>query len=159
MRLRRAEAGDAAQVAEIWNDMIRNTAATFTTAEKSAEDLRTLFAARGAAFLVAEQDGVILGFATYGAFRNGPGYAHCMEHSVFLAPDAQGQGIGRALMLALLNVARDAGVHVMMAGISGENPGAVAFHTAMGFEERARLPEVGRKFGRWMDLILMQKMV
>ena len=99
---------------------------------------------------------MVLGFATWGQFRGGVGYRYTIENTVLLSPDARGKGLGRSLMSALIDRARAAGHHSMWAGISGENPDGVAFHAAMGFEEIAVLPEVGQKFGRWMDLTLMQ---
>ena len=160
MIIRQAEAGDAGAVAAIWNPVIRDTAATFTTLEKTRQGLAADFAARpagGEAFLLAEEGGALLGFATYSRFRAGPGYARTMEHSIILAPQARGRGMGRGLMAALEDHACRAGVHSLMAGVSAENPDGVAFHRAIGFAEVARLPEVGYKFGRWMDLVLMQK--
>jgi phosphinothricin acetyltransferase len=82
-----------------------------------------------------------------------------MEHSVVLAPEARGAGLGRALMHALEEHARAAGVHCLIAGVSAENPSGLRFHGAIGFEEVARLPEVGFKNGRFLDLVLMQKML
>jgi L-amino acid N-acyltransferase len=160
--LRTAEARDAAGVAAIWNPVIRDTAATFTTLEKTPEGLAADFATRaaeGKLFLLAEVAGEILGFATYFQFRNGPGYARTMEHSIILAPAARRRGIGRALMAALEDHVRAGGVHSLWAGVSAENPQGVAFHRSVGFAEIARLPEVGYKFGRWMDLVLMQKIL
>jgi L-amino acid N-acyltransferase len=160
--LRTAEARDAAGVAAIWNPVIRDTAATFTTLEKTPEGLAADFATRaaeGKLFLLAEVAGEILGFATYFQFRNGPGYARTMEHSIILAPAARRRGIGRALMAALEDHVRAGGVHSLWAGVSAENPQGFAFHLSVGFAEIARLPEVGYKFGRWMDLVLMQKIL
>jgi L-amino acid N-acyltransferase len=160
--LRPAAARDAAAVAAIWNPVIRDTAATFTTQEKTAEGLAADFvtrAAEGKLFLLAEEGGEVLGFATYFQFRNGPGYARTMEHSIILSPAARGRGVGRALMGALEDHARAGGVHSLWAGVSSENPAGLAFHRAIGFAEIARLPEVGHKFGRWMDLVLMQKIL
>ena len=162
MILRPAVSDDAAAVAAIWNPVIRDTAATFTTQEKTVEGLAADFATRaaeGKLFLLAEEAGTVLGFATYFQFRNGPGYARTMEHSIILSPAARGRGVGRALMAGLEDHARAAGVHSLWAGVSAENPSGVAFHAAIGFSEIARLPEVGYKFGRWMDLVLMQKIL
>jgi phosphinothricin acetyltransferase len=157
MILRRAEAGDIPAILDIWNPLIRDTSVTFTTVEKTVQGLADDIAARGDAFLVAETAGQILGFATYGPFRGGPGYAHTAEHSVILAGDARGRGVGRALMARLGDQAQAQGIHVLIAGVSSENAGAIAFHRAIGFTEAARLPEVGRKFDRWMDLVLLHK--
>jgi len=153
--LRPARPRDAAAIASIWNGYIRDSAVTFNSEEKPEAEIVEMIAARPC-FLVAEDDGV-LGFATYGQFRGGIGYARTMEHTVLLAPGVAGRGTGRALMLALEDAARRAGVHSLWAGVSAENPEGVAFHRSMGFQEIARLPEVGHKFGRWMDLVLLQK--
>jgi len=161
VRLRAAGPGDAGAVAAIWNPMIRDTAVTFNSAPKTVEGLRAQFAAcaaEGRPFLLAEETGgAVVGFATYGRFRAGPGYAHTMEHTVIVSQQAHGHGVGRALMAALCEHARAAEVHSLIAAVSAENPGAVAFHEAQGFARVARLPQVGRKFGRWMDLVLLQK--
>jgi phosphinothricin acetyltransferase len=159
MILRQADPRDIPQILAFWNPLIRETSVTFTTVEKTPETLAADIAARGAAFQVAEEAGRVLGFASYGTFRSGPGYAHTAEHTVILAPEARGRGVGRALMARLQEVARAADMHVLVAGVSGENLGAIAFHRAIGFAEVARMPEVGRKFGRWMDLVLLQKVL
>lgn len=156
--IRPAVKDDFPQIAKIWNQIIRDTAATFTNAEKEVAELVQANAA-GRPFFVAEQDGKVVGFATYFPFRSGPGYARTKEHTIQLAPDARGKGFGRGLMEAAEDHARDAGVHTIWAGISSENPDGKAFHAALGYEEIAVLPEVGRKFGRWMDLILMRKVL
>ena len=156
--IRPAVKDDFSQIAKIWNQIIRDTAATFTNAEKEVAELLQANAA-GRPFFVAEQDGKVVGFATYFPFRSGPGYARTKEHTIQLAPDARGKGLGRGLMDAVEDHARDAGVHTIWAGISGENPDGRAFHAALGYEEIAVLPEVGRKFGRWMDLVLMRKVL
>ncbi|MBL4926510.1 GNAT family N-acetyltransferase [Fuscibacter oryzae] len=149
---------DAPAIAEIWNRVIRETTQTFTTVEKSADDIATRIA-QGAPWWVAEADGTILGHATYGPFRSGPGYAQTMEHSVHLTDAAKGKGLGRALMAALEDHAHAAGIHVMVAGISGGNAAGLAFHSALGYAEVGRMPEVGQKWGQRLHLVLMQKIL
>ncbi|MES2970375.1 MAG: N-acetyltransferase family protein [Pseudomonadota bacterium] len=151
---------DAPAIAAIWNPYIRDTAVTFNFAEKSMEDVAALITDRqaaGFAFVLAEEAGHVLGFATYSQFRGGVGYARTMEHTILLGPDARGRGVGRALMTAIEDLARAGGAHSLFGGVSAENPEGRAFHAALGFAEVAVLRRVGHKFGRWMDLVLMQK--
>lgn len=162
LQIRPVEDADYDQILAIWGPIVRDTAVTFASVEKTAETLDTYVTARraaGRAFLVAARGAAILGFATYDQFRGGDGYRFAMEHSVFLGPDARGAGIGRQLMGAIEDHARGAGAHTMMAGISGENPDGVAFHTAIGYAHVGLIPQSGHKFGRWMDLVLMQKIL
>lgn len=157
MIVRPANASDAAALEALWNPWIETTAITFSTELRTSAGIATDIAARGPAFQVAEDAGMLLGFATFFPFRGGPGYARTKEHTVILSPEARGRGAGRALMDAIEEVARGQGVHSLFAGVSSENPAGIAFHAAIGFREAARLPQVGWKFGRWMDLVLMQK--
>ncbi|SFR34572.1 phosphinothricin acetyltransferase [Yoonia tamlensis] len=152
--IRAATPADAAQIAAIWNYAIRETTITFNPDEKSTAEVAALTAQ---ACLVWEKGGRIMGFARYFQFRGGAGYRFTCEHTIMLHPDAQGQGGGRQLQLALCAHAKDAGMHTMFAGCSGDNPGAVPFHAALGFEKVATLRQVGFKFDKWIDLILMQK--
>lgn len=162
MTIRPARSEDAAEIAEIWNHNIRHTANTFTTDLKTIDSLCDVITQRekeGKAFFVAELNGHIAGFATYFQFRSGPGYAHTAEHSLMLAEGLQGRGIGRALMEELEQHARAAGIHSLIAGVSGENSSGAAFHKSIGYSQIAVLPEVGYKFGRWMDLVVFQKLL
>ncbi|MFJ4221537.1 GNAT family N-acetyltransferase [Curtobacterium luteum] len=112
--------------------------------------------AAGLPVLVAEVDGAVAGYVTYSAFRPHDGYRHTVEHSVYVVPAFRGRGIARTLMAALVDHARAAGVHVMMAGICSSNTGSIALHERLGFVTVGVLPEVGRKFDRWLDLTLMR---
>jgi phosphinothricin acetyltransferase len=159
MTLRPAAPEDAEAVTAIWNRIITETSVTFTTTPKTAAEVAVLITARAPAFIVAEGQGQVLGFASYAPFRSGPGYAHTMEHTILIAPQGQDRGLGRALMQALETTAREAGVHCLIGAVSGENAGGLAFHHALGFSEAGRLPQVGHKFGRWMDLVLMHKLL
>ena len=99
----------------------------------------------------------VLGFASFGPFRKGLGYARVKEHSICLAEGVRGAGLGARLLLALEDEARAKGVTHMIAGVSGENPAGQRFHARHGYERVGHLPEIGQKFGRRIDLVLMQK--
>jgi len=106
--------------------------------------------------LVADRGGEVLGFAGYGRFRTKAGYVTTVEDSVFLKAGCRGQGLGRTMLGALIEAARARGVHAMVAAVTGENTASIGLHTAMGFREVGRMPQVGHKFGRWLDLVLLQ---
>ncbi len=158
--IRPATAADAPALAALMNHWIVNTAITFNPVPKTKADILTMIAdisVAGHAFLVAEDQGTVIGQASYGQFRGGLGYATCMEHSISLLPGAPRKGLGRALLTAVEDHARTAGAHQMIAGISGENVDGQAFHARMGYHHIATIPDAGFKFGRYMDLVLMQK--
>lgn len=156
--IRHAGAGDASAIVGLWNHVIRDTIITFNPTEKTEAEIAEAIATRPV-FLLAEEDGAFLGFATVAQFRGGPGYARTLEHTILLPPPARGRGVGRALMTALGAAARSRGAHMLVAGISGENAPGIAFHQAMGFQLTGRMPEVAWKFGRWHTLVLMQKIL
>lgn len=153
--IERAQASDAVAIAGLWNEVIAETVITFTSVPKTAEGIAEIIATQPV--FVARDGEMVLGFSTYSQFRGGDGYARTMEHAIYLGREAQGRGLGRALLLAVEDAARADGAHSLIAGISGENTGAVAFHGAMGFQDVGRVAEAGYKFGRFIDLILMQK--
>ena len=158
--IRAATHADADAIAAIWNPVIRDTVITFNPVEKTPAmicDMLDERAALGQGVFVAEGAGGVVGFALYGQFRGGVGYAHTAEHTIVLGPDARGLGLGKALMTAIEDHARAAGIHTLWAGVSSGNMDGVRFHAHMGFTEIATLPQVGRKFDQWLDLVLMQK--
>lgn len=157
MTVRRARVGDAEAIAAIWNEVIRETLATFTTEEKDPAVLAEQITGAPQRWHVAERDGRVQGFACYFQFRGGPGYARTMEYTIHLGAAARGAGLGRALLRAVEAEARAEGVHALYGGVSGANPQAQVFHERMGFARLAVLPEVGRKWNRWIDLHLFQK--
>ncbi len=153
---------DAQAIADVWNPWIRDTGITFNAVDKHPDEVADLIVSRttaGHGFLVATDDdlGTIIGFATYAQFRGGTGYARTMEHSIILSPQARGTGLGRALLTAIESHAREEGAHQILAGVSSENADGIRFHLAMGYTECARIRDAGYKFGRYMDLVLMQK--
>ena len=162
MQIRAVKAGDYPAILAFWNPAIAQGVATFSTDQHSLESLDDMVAKRFAAgrpFIVAQDADAVLGFATYDQFRANNGYRYAMEHTVFLAPQAQGKGLGRALMTQIEDHARAAGHHMMIAGISGENTPAIGFHAAIGYRPSGRIQEAARKFDRWFDLVLMQKLL
>jgi phosphinothricin acetyltransferase len=114
--------------------------------------------AKGLPWLVAEQHGRLLGYAYANHFRPRPAYRFCVEDSVYLHPDAQGRGIGRALLAELVGRSQAAGARQMLAVIGDSaNAGSIGLHRALGFERCGLLQAVGWKFGRWLDVVLMQR--
>ena len=159
MIIRPAKCADAEEIVAIWNPFITSTEITFTTVEKTLAGIECDISSRGAGFQVLEYKGQVKGFATFFQFRAGPGYARTMEHSIILAPEAQGCGQGARLMNVLQDEGRLRDVHSLWAGVSSANVTGIKFHENIGFQLVARLPEVGFKFNRWFDLILLQKIL
>ncbi len=155
--IRIARPGDADHIASFWNPIIRDTTITFSSEEKSPQMIVDMISTRP--FFVAVDGDHVLGFATYGQFRGGNGYRKAMEHTVILSDAAKGRGIGKALMKTIEDDARSKGYHIMVAGVSGENTAGIAFHKACGYVETGRMPEAGFKFDRYLELVLLQKIL
>ncbi|MGV8908933.1 MAG: GNAT family N-acetyltransferase [Propionicimonas sp.] len=159
MRIRPAQPADLPALLAIYNDAIVHTTASWDllpwTPVQHAEWYATKAEHRHP-ILVADAEGEIVGYAAYGPFREKAGYAATMEHSVYVRTDRQGAGIGRALMVAIIEAARANGVHALIGGLSADNEVSMALHRSFGFVEVGRLPEVGRKFDRWLDLVMLQ---
>jgi len=158
--IRAARDDDLPAITAIYNDAVVNTTAIWNDTVVDVDDRRAWHAARiglGYPVLVAEAEGAVAAYGTFGDFRAFDGYRHTVEHSVYVAPAARRRGLASALVLALAGRAAALGKHVMVAGIAADNAGSIALHARLGFVETGRMPEVGRKFGRWLDLVLMQK--
>ena len=115
--------------------------------------------ARGFPVSVAEVDGAVAGYGTFGDFRPHQGYRFTVEHSVYVASDSRRQGIGTALLEHLIAEARRLKMHAMVGGIAADNVASLALHVRFGFVETGRMPQVGFKFGRWLDLVFLQKLL
>lgn len=160
MPIRAATEADLPAITAIFNEVIATSTAIYADDPFTPEDRAAWFAARRAAgypVLVAQEGDEVLGLASFGDFRPWPGYRHTVEHSVHVRADARGRGLGTALVSALFEPARALGKHVMIAGVDAANAGSIRMHERLGFARGAVLREVGRKFGRWLDLELMQK--
>ncbi|MFF8190565.1 GNAT family N-acetyltransferase [Streptomyces bobili] len=164
VRVRPATTADGEAIRAIRNHAVATSTALWTDTPQSPADAAAWLAvhlARGSA-LVAEaggQDGgsgEIAGFAVYGPWRDLDGYRHTVENSVYVREGSQGLGIGRALLGPLVDAARAAGHHSMIAGIESGNAPSVRLHRRFGFTEVGTVREAGLKFGRWFDLTLMR---
>ena len=157
--LRPATRADVPAILSIYNEAVLNTTASYDLAPSSVESRLNWFDAReqkGQPVFVWDQAGEVLGWASYGPFREKAGYAYTAEHSVYVSPAAQGKGLGRALLGALIEHARAAGLHVLVGGLDADNAASLGLHAALGFERVAHFRQVGRKFGRWLDLVFVE---
>jgi L-amino acid N-acyltransferase YncA len=157
--IRDAVAHDLPQILDIYNDVILTTTAVYSEKPHTLEMRATWFRERkdaGFPVIVAEQDGVIVGFGTYGHFRVWPCYRFTVEHSIYVHKDSRGQGISKILLTEIITMAKSAGMHALIAGIDSENEISLLLHQKFGFAQVARFKEVGFKFNRWLDLIFME---
>ena len=158
--VRSAETGDMARVQAIYaHHVLHGTASFEEISPDTAKMLRrrdTVLAA-GLPYLVAENGGVIIGYAYAGVYRTRTAYRHTAEDSVYLAPDATGLGAGRALLAQVIALSAAAGYRELVAiiGDSG-NTASIGLHRALGFRDVGTLRNVGLKFGRWLDTVIMQ---
>ncbi|SDE44890.1 GNAT family N-acetyltransferase [Limimaricola pyoseonensis] len=154
--IRSATPDDAPALATLWNRVIRDTTTIFNATERSEAEVAQLITA-GDPFLVWDEGRGARGLARWFPFRGTDGYRHTVEHTILLGEDLHGRGVGRAMMAQLFETARAADKHVMVACVTAENRAGLAFHERLGFERTGLMPEVGRKFGRWLDLAILQK--
>jgi phosphinothricin acetyltransferase len=165
VHIRDATTGDLDAIRDLYNALIPTTTVAWRDAVASRRELDEWFAERRLAtepVLVAEVDGEVVGYTCWSTFRGGPrfpGYRHTVELTIHVRGDQHGQGVGRHLIAALMDAAKARDIHVLVAGIDADNEASIEFHRKLGFDEVARMPEVGRKFDRWLDLVLMQKIV
>jgi len=156
---------DAAAINALYNATVTSTTVQWTEHLESVATRRAWVEKHlhaGTPVLVAEVDGEVIGFASYDDFRNAvkwPGYRFTVEHTIHIDAVHQGTGVGGTLLEELVHRATVAGKHVMIGAIDGENAGSLRFHARHGFVEVARMPELGFKFGRWLDLVLVQRLL
>ena len=158
--IRSANHEDLPAIVEIYNEGGVATTASYDVEPVTLEDRAAWFERlrnQGHPALVLEENGQVVGFASYGPFRDKAAYRHTVEHSVYVAEGSRSNGVGRMLLCALLDHARGRGVHVMLGVLDADNTASRAFHKSLGFIESAVLPEVGRKFGRWLDVVFVTR--
>jgi phosphinothricin acetyltransferase len=143
----------------VHNQVVATSDAIFSEEQQHLEERTAWWRERVAAgrpVLVVEDEHGVAGFGSYAQFRPWPGFRDTVENTVHVRENARRQGIGRALIEALAGHAREAGLHVMVAGVDGANAASIALHESLGFQQVARMPEVGVKHGRRLDLVLLQ---
>ena len=161
--VREAAETDLPAILAIYNEVIAHTTAIYAIQPVARDDRAQWLAAReraGYPVLVAAEGPQVLGFASFGEFRGQwNGYRFSVEHSVHVGADRRGQGVGSALVRALFPRALAMGKHVMIGGIDAANTASIRFHGRLGFAPVAHFREVGHKFGRWLDLVFMQRLL
>ncbi|AEG92294.1 GNAT family N-acetyltransferase [Ramlibacter tataouinensis] len=159
--IRPSRDGDLAAIAAIYGHHVSHGTGTFETTPPTEADMaarRADVLAKGLPYLVAEEDGRVLGFAYCQWFKPRPAYRYSAEDSIYLHPDACGRGLGRQLLAALAAAAEAAGVRKLIAVIGDSaNAGSIGLHRALGFERVGVIRSCGWKFGRWLDIVLMEK--
>ena len=159
MLIRDANPTDLGALRDIYNDAVLNTTAIWNEVAIDLDNRRAwleLRAQQGFPVLVAEDAGEVVGYASYGPWRAFDGFRETVEHSVYVRADQRGKGVGPQLMQALVDRARDQGLHVMVAAIESGNVASIRLHERLGFATTGQMPQVGQKFGRWLDLTFMQ---
>jgi L-amino acid N-acyltransferase YncA len=162
MTIRPATERDIPAITAIYNEVVANSNAVWTEKQDTETERLLWMNARralGYPVLVASEGSAVLGYGTFGDLRAWPGYRYSVEHSVYIHADHRGRGLGHAIVEALVSVASALGKHVLIAGIDAGNTASIGLHQRAGFVEVARMPEVGRKFGRWLDLVFMQRIL
>ncbi len=159
--IRSSRDGDIPAITAIYAHHVLHGTGTFETDPPSVADMTTRRAdvlSKGLPYLVAEDDGKVVGFAYGNWFKPRPAYRYSVEDSIYLAPDLHRKGLGRALLTELLAHCEGAGIRKMMAIIGDSaNAGSVGVHLALGFEHVGKIEACGWKFGAWRDIVIMQK--
>jgi L-amino acid N-acyltransferase YncA len=163
--IREAEDPDTAAINAIYNATVSTTTVAWTEEHESLRTREVWVAAQrheGNPILLAVRDDRVVGFASYDDFRDSakwPGYRFTVEHTIHIDQDHQGEGLGGALLDELIARAAGAGKHIMIGAVDGENAGSIRFHERHGFAVVGRLPQTGFKFGRWLELVLLQRLL
>lgn len=160
--LRTATLADADALADIYNYEVETSTATFDLVARTIEEQRAWISARTGAFSAIVADDPthgVIGFAALSTYRDRAGYRTTVENSVYVHRSHQRRGVGKLLLTQLVSMARDSGFHTMIARIDSGSTGSLALHRSLGFVEVGIEREIGRKFGRWLDSVIMQRML
>ena len=156
--IRVAAPADVASIAAIVNSLLPSSTIEWRYEPYSVATMSEWMTAHDCV-LVAEDEGQVVGLAAYGAFRDiakWPGYRFTVENTIHVREDYWGRGVGKALMKELIESAKERGKHSIIAAVDGANEKSIRLHERLGFVEVARMPQVGAKFGEWLDLVLLE---
>jgi L-amino acid N-acyltransferase len=162
VHIRLASLDDAEAIRSIYNAEVLTSTVTFDLVPRSLTDQRDWLRQRSGAHavIVAEADGgEVVGFGSLSPYRDRPAYSTTVEDSVYVHRDHHGTGVGKALLAELVELAGAHGFHTVMARIVGGHDASIGLHAALGFETVGTEREIGRKFGRWLDVVVMQRML
>ncbi|WHS59893.1 GNAT family N-acetyltransferase [Pseudomonas sp. G2-4] len=158
--VRDAQPADLPAIRDIYNDAVLNTTAIWNEQPVDLGNRQAWFSARQSqgypVQVVVDAEENVLGYASFGDWRPFDGFRHTVEHSVYVRKDQRGHGLGPLLMTALIERARACGKHIMVAAIESGNVASIRLHERAGFTTTGQMPQVGTKFGRWLDLTFMQ---
>lgn len=160
--IRPARDADLEAITAIYNQSVLTETASWDDATVTQENRRQWFVEHSTppyAVLVAVLDEVVVGYAAYGKYREKAGWALTAEHSVYVLPEAKGRKIGTRLLEELLVVAAEQGIHAMIGVLSADNETSLRLHQRLGFLETGRMPQVGKKFGRWLDAVIVERIL
>jgi L-amino acid N-acyltransferase len=150
-------------ILEIWNHAIATSTALYENNPRTIEFARDWFSTKRDAnypiLCVVDEANCLMGFGSYGPFRTNPGYRYTVEHSIYVHPKFQRRGVGKLLLTTLIERAEQQNYHVLVGAIDGQNESSIRLHEHFGFERTAYLPQVGFKFGRWLDVVMYQKIL
>jgi L-amino acid N-acyltransferase len=153
----------AQAIMDILNEAILNSTALYEYQPRTLESMTAWFDAkaldRHPVIGVENDDGVLMGFASYGTFRARPAYKYSVEHSVYVHEDHRGNGLGRALLERIIAAAQEQQYHLLVGGIDADNAASIALHEKLGFTHAGTLRQAGFKFGRWLDLAFYQRVL
>lgn len=160
MRLIDCDKRHTGAIRSIFNDVIASSTALYDYQPRSIDKVQAWFKSKrqgGYPVIGAvNESGELMGFASYGRFRDAPAYKYTVEHSLYVAEPFRGRGVGRSLLNEIISRAGDQDIHTLVGGIDSQNTASIRLHEGVGFRCVGTLPQVGFKFGRWLDLCLYQ---
>jgi L-amino acid N-acyltransferase len=162
MHVRLARSTDAEAIRAIYNTEVTGSTATFDLVPRTTEEQAAWLEEHGGpypAIVAVDDDGQVVGFGSLSVFRDRPAYATTVENSVYVDHGTRGKGVGRLLLIALIDLATQHGFHCVIARIGGDNLASIGLHEACGFRMVGIEQEVGRKFSRWLDVSVLQRML